>query len=85
MGLFGRQEGEQWALQLAAVACLSIASKVEEGTLPADVANLQVCLRAFSQPVSSASMSSVRALELLVLAMLLAHTSPLAVSAHRCW
>lgn len=33
---------ELWTLQLAAVACLSIAAKMEEGIMPADIADLQV-------------------------------------------
>ena len=33
---------ELWTLQLAAVACLSIAAKMEEGIMPADIAELQV-------------------------------------------
>ncbi len=32
---------ELWTLQLAAVACLSIAAKMEEGIMPADIAELQ--------------------------------------------
>ena len=33
---------ELWTLQLAAVACLSIAAKMEEGIMPTDIAELQV-------------------------------------------
>ena len=33
---------ELWTLQLAAVACLSIAAKMEEGIMPTDIADLQV-------------------------------------------
>ena len=33
---------ELWTLQLAAVACLSIAAKMEEGIMPADITELQV-------------------------------------------
>ena len=42
---------ELWTLQLAAVACLSIAAKMEEGIMPADIAELQVgslpCVRIY--------------------------------------
>ena len=41
-----RQE-DAWAVQLTAVACLSIAAKFEEVNLPYSVANFQVCNRPF--------------------------------------
>lgn len=43
------QDGELWTLQLAAVACMSIAVKVEEGALPLNLGHLQVTV--FDVPV----------------------------------
>jgi hypothetical protein len=35
------QDGERWAIQLAAVACLSLAAKMEDGVLRLSLAELQ--------------------------------------------
>ena len=40
------QDGELWTLQLAAVACLSIAAKMEEGVFPDNIALFQVVMPA---------------------------------------
>lgn len=47
------QDGELWTLQLSAVACLSIAAKMEEGVFPDNIAMFQA--RSFSKSSSCQS------------------------------
>ena len=47
------QDEELWTLQLATVACLSIAAKMEEGIMPPDIAELQVWDPPLGLPVTA--------------------------------